>query len=288
MTAGSGDPRSVIPFERLPEGFAGSLEELPDVPVTPRPAATIVLLRDGVDGLEVLLMRRNRRAGFVPGAWVFPGGRVDGSDAGPDVVELLADLSPSEAERRLDLAGADPPAIAYYLAALREAFEETGILVGERPDGSPPPTAAESPAVDQVRETLMADRISFAEALERLECRIDGDAIEYVAHWITPVPEPRRDDTRFFAAAVPAGAKAIIDPREMVDALWIAPGAALDRCDAGDLPMVFPTIKTIEELSDFPSVESALDVLGRREVRTILPTLVVTPTGVGLDIDDET
>ena len=133
----------------------------------------------------------------------------------------------------------------------------------------------------------MQDDISFAEALERLDCRIDGDAIEYVGHWITPEPEPRRYDTRFFAAAGPAEAAAIIAPREMTDALWIGPGAALDRCDAGELPMVFPTIKTIEELSEFDSVESALDVLGRREVRTILPTLVVTPTGVGLEIDDE-
>ncbi|MDX1494468.1 MAG: NUDIX domain-containing protein, partial [Longimicrobiales bacterium] len=86
------DPRSVIPFERLPDGFAESLEEEPEVPATPRPAATIVLLRDGKEGMEVLLMRRSRRAGFVPGAYVFPGGRVDSADASPPVVERLADL----------------------------------------------------------------------------------------------------------------------------------------------------------------------------------------------------
>lgn len=280
------DPRSVIPFERLPDGFAESLEKAPPVPVTPRPAATIVLLRDGADGMEVLLMRRNRRAGFVPGAWVFPGGRVDGSDAGPDVVDLLADLSPEQAAHRLDLHDADPPAIAYYLAALREAFEETGILVGERRDGSPPPSAAEDANVDAVRETLMQDEISLAEALERLDCRIDGDAVEYIAHWITPAPEPRRYDTRFFAAKVPSGATAIVDPREMTDALWLGPDAALDRHDAGELPMVFPTIKTIEQLALYRTCDDALEGIGGQEVRTILPTLVVTPTGVGLEIPD--
>lgn len=276
----------VIPFERLPDGFARTLEHPPAVPVDPRPAATIALLRDGPEGMEVLLVRRARHAGFVPGAWVFPGGRVDGSDASPAAVDLLADLTPEAAADRLALRDADPPAIAYYLAALREAFEETGILVGERPDGSAPPTAAEDEGVDEVREELMQDRIGLAEVLQRLDCRIDGDAVEYIAHWITPEPEPRRYDTRFFAAKVPAAATALVDPREMTDARWLTPGRTLDRLDAGLLPMVFPTIKTIEQLSAYDSADAALDGIGRLDVRTILPTLVVTPTGVGLRIDD--
>lgn len=284
------DPMSdadfVIPFDRLPAGFAESIEEPPPVPVTPRPAATIVLLRDGPEGMEVLLMRRNRQAGFVPGAYVFPGGRVDGSDASRAAVDLLADLTPARAADRLDLHDADPPAIAYYLAALREAFEETGILVGERPDGSAPPTAAEDDGVDAVRDELMQDRITLSDALERLECRIDGDAIEYIAHWITPEPEPRRYDTRFFAARVPEGATAIVDPREMTDAVWLTPERALRRLDAGRLPMVFPTIKTIEQLAAYDTVDGALEAIGGRAVRTIIPTLVITPTGVGLRVED--
>ncbi len=256
-------------------------------PATPRPAATIVLMRDGAAGLEVLLMRRSRRAGFVPGAWVFPGGRVDGSDATPEAMDLLADLSEEAAARRLSLPGGAPPAIAYYLAALREAFEETGILVGERPDGSAPPTALEDPDVDAVREELMQDRIDLAQALGALDCRVDGDRVEYIAHWITPTPEPRRYDTRFFAARVPAGTEAIVDPREMTEALWISPSAALRRCDEGELPMVFPTIKTLEQLARYDGAEAALDGIGGQEVRSILPTLVITPTGVGLEIDDD-
>ena len=197
----------VIPFDRLPDRFAESIDDPPEVPATPRPAATIVLLRDATDGMELLLMKRNRSAGFVPGAYVFPGGRVDGTDAMPAVLDRLDGVTTESAATRLSLDNAEPPAIAYYLAALREAFEETGILVGLRSDGSAPPTAAEDDTVDEIRNRLMAEDISFADAIARLQCRIAGDAIEYIAHWITPEPEPRRYDTRFFAAAVRAGAR---------------------------------------------------------------------------------
>lgn len=282
----SGRDDFIIPFENLPDGFAQSIEAPPTVPVTPRPAATIVLLRDGAEGMEVLLMRRSRKAGFVPGAYVFPGGRVDATDALPPVVSLLDDIDPETARHRLAHDG-DPPAIAYYLAALREAFEETGILVALRADGSAPPTAAEDPSVDEIRDALMGDRIGFDEAISGLGCRIAGGAIEYIAHWITPEPEPRRYDTRFFAAKVPRGATPIIDPREMTDALWLTPTDALLGLDRGDLPMVFPTIKTIEALSRYDTADEALAGYGAAPVRTILPTLVITPTGVGLEIEDE-
>lgn len=281
------DAEFVIPFDRLPENFAESVEEPPEVPVTPRPASTIVLLRDAEAGMEVLLMRRNRSAGFVPGAYVFPGGRVDGTDALPSVVERMDGLTPEAAATRLSLAGSDPPAIAYYLAALREAFEETGIFVGLRSDGSAPPTAAEDAGIDAIREDLMQDEISFGEAIARMQCRIAGDAIEYIAHWITPRPEPRRYDTRFFAAKVRAGSVAIVDPREMTDAVWLTPPEALRRCDDGELPMVFPTIKTLEELCVFDTPEAALLGFAQAPVRTVLPTLMITPTGVGMRIDEE-
>ncbi|MDA0327699.1 MAG: hypothetical protein O2958_01610 [Gemmatimonadetes bacterium] len=276
-----------IPFDRLPDRFAQSLENPPEVPAAAKPAATIVLLRDAEPGMEVLLMRRSRSAGFVPGAYVFPGGRVDGSDASPEAIERLDALTPASAGRRLELDDGDPPAIAYYLAALREAFEETGILVGLRPDGSSPPTAAEDSVVDSIRDDVMEDRISFAEAVGRLECRIAGDAVEYLAHWITPRAEPRRYDTRFFAAKVRAGSTPIVDPREMTDAIWVTAAEALRRADSGTLPMVFPTIKTLEQLAPFRTAGEALAAIGRVPVRTILPKLIITPTGVAMRVEDE-
>jgi 8-oxo-dGTP pyrophosphatase MutT (NUDIX family) len=279
------EPDQVIPFDRLPERFAERVADPPANPVEPRPAATIVLLRDSPDGMQVLLMRRNRRAGFVPGAYVFPGGRVDGTDADASALARLDGLSASEAAERLALADSDPPAIAYYLAALREAFEETGILVGVRPDGSAPPTAAENAEVDSVREAVMDDRVTFAEAAARLDCRIAGDSVEYLAHWITPVPEPRRYDTRFFAAKVAVGSMAIVDPREMTDAVWATPTVALGRVDEGSMPMVFPTIRTLEQLERYRAADEALEALRRSPVRTILPTLVVTHGGIGMRVD---
>jgi 8-oxo-dGTP pyrophosphatase MutT (NUDIX family) len=281
------DPDSVIPFERLPEKFAESVENPPSEPATPRPAATIVLMRDGSDGMEILLMKRNRSAGFVPGAYVFPGGRVDGSDATDAVLERMDGLTPQRAADRLDLQDGEPPAISYYLAALREAFEEAGILVAHDSEGNHPPTAAENEDIDAIRDDLMEDRISFAEALDRMGCRIEGESIEYFAHWITPLPEPRRYDTRFFAARVSDGATPIVDPREMTDAVWITPSAALSRCDEGTLPMIFPTIKTLEQFAEHGSTDDAIANLGAREIRTVTPTLVITPTGIGMDVGDD-
>ncbi len=275
------EPDYEIPLHRLPEGFAEAVRRTPEHPAEPRPAATIVLMRDGPSGLEVLLLRRNRSAGFVPGAYVFPGGRVDAADADPELLERLDGLTPEEAEERLEVGPAGVPAIAYYIAALREAFEETGILVA-RARGGPPPTAEEDPAVDAVRDDLLEDRITFAQALDRLGCRLDGRAVEYLAHWITPVVEPRRYDTRFFAARVHGGAHAVIDAREMTDAVWLTPSGALRRQREGSLPMVFPTIRTLEQLAAYDTVGAALAALGRRRVPAILPDLVVTPTGVGL------
>lgn len=276
---------SVIPFERLPERFAESVAHPPEHPVVPRPAATIVLLRDGVQGPEVLLLKRTRSAGFVPGAYVFPGGRVDAADAGEALVARLDGLDAQAAARRLELPDADPPALAYYLAALREAFEETGILVAHDPRGSPPPTAAEDPEVDALRDDLMEHRIPFEAVLDRLGCRLDGAAVEYLAHWITPEPEPRRYDTRFFAARARPGAHPVVDPREMTDAVWISPAAGLERNEEGTLPMVFPTIRTLEDLAGFPSVDAVLAELRTRRIPAILPRLVVTPTGIGIEVD---
>ncbi len=278
-------PDFVIPFDRLPERFVETVKNPPEAPVRARPAATVILLRDSDQGMEVLLLRRSRSAGFVPGAYVFPGGRVDAEDAHATVVEHMDGISPEEAERRLGLVGARPPAVAYYLAALREAFEETGILVARTESGEAPPTAADDADVDALRRDLMDDGISFAEVLEQLACHLDAERVAYVAHWVTPKVERRRYDTRFFAAQVPTRSRAVVDPREMTDAVWITPAAALDRQRAGSLPMVFPTIRTLEQLSPHASAGDALAALGGSPVHRIMPRLVVTATGIGMELD---
>lgn len=275
----------VVPWNRLPEGFADRLDDPPAEPAEPRPAATVVLLRPSDGAPEVLLLRRSRSAGFVPGAYVFPGGRVDRDDAAPALLRRLDGVDADTAARRLGLRpDADPPAPAYYVAAIREAFEETGLLVGRTPDGPPTP-AAEDPRIDALRDRILEDEDLFPDVLDRMGARMDASAVEYIAHWITPEVEPRRYDTRFFAAAVPAGSPSVVDPREMTDAVWLTPARALARHDAGELPMIFPTIRTLEDLRGHGSPEEVLEDFGARSVPTIVPRLVRTPEGVASVID---
>ncbi len=274
-----------IPAERLPPGFAETVEEEPPEPAEARPAATVVLLRDGADGPEALLMRRHRKSGFVPGAWVFPGGRVDPADRAPELAAGCRGLP----------TGPTPEAW-FWTAAIREAFEETGVLLART--GAGPGDGAEErvgdwvadassdPAVEAVRRSLMDDEATLGDVVDRLGVTLDAGPMVHAAHWVTPVVERRRYDTHFFVATVPDGRRARPDPREMMDAVWLTPTAALERFEAGDLPMVFPTVKTLESLAGHPSVAALVDAFRERKVDRILPRLVRTATGVGIVVDE--
>ena len=321
-----------IPEERLPEGFVDTVLKVPEVPAVPKPSATVVVLRDGGGDAEagtggagrvtrapgnaggsaagrgpgppeVLLLRRNHAMGFVPGAWVFPGGRVDGADGEAALADRWVGLTPEGAAARLGLPiDAEPPAIAYYGAAMREAFEETGLLAGAvgargagRVESGPAGAAAAGtspagagtstpPDLGAAREALLGGRAPFARVLRRLDAHLDGAAIEYIAHWVTPAAEPRRYDTRFFAARVPRGATAVHDEREMTGAVWLTPRAALERHRAGRLPMIFPTIRTLEDLRGFRTARDLLAHYRGRAIPRILPEIVRTATGVALRV----
>lgn len=266
-----------IPEERLPPGFAETVMDPPATPASPRPAATIILMRDapGAEAaVEVLLMRRQRSSGFVPGAWVFPGGRVDTADSGPALYERIDGLSSNPT-----------PPVEFWTAALREVFEETGVLLARRRDGDWAPDATADRRMERFRKQLMDDEVSLMDVLERRGLQLDASAMVHVGHWVTPVVEPRRYDTHFFAAAVPAAREARPDPREMTDARWLTPRAALAAFERGDLPMVFPTVKTLESLTEYRSVEHTLDALRHRSVPRILPRLVRTDGGVAIVVD---
>ncbi len=327
---GEGPPDYEIPEERLPEGFVDTVMEVPRVPAVPRASATVVVVREGVGGVgavggaggarggggqggpgagsvpgapEVLLLRRNRATGFVPGAWVFPGGRVDVADGEEALADRWTGLTPKGAAGRLGLGmDADPPAIAYYGAAVREVFEETGLLAGMVGGGGGGGLGAGSAGavgagmtgglrgggagadMGAAREALLGQGVPFSRVLTRLNARLDGTAIEYIAHWVTPVAEPRRYDTRFFAARVPAGATAVHDEREMTGAVWLTPRAALQRHREGQLPMIFPTIRTLEDLCDFATVEDLLAHYRNRAIPRVQPEIVRTATGVALRV----
>jgi len=264
------DP-TIIPADRLPAGFAERIDDADAESSAPpaRPAATTVPLRDAGGSLEVLLLQRNRATGFVPGAYVFPGGRVDDADSDPALRErlIMPETEPLE------------PALGYWVAAARELFEETGVLLASR--------AGAASRMEALRDDLLEDRITIGELLDALQVRLDVSALVYCAHWVTPLAEPRRYDTRFFLAELPRDARVLFDTREMTSAVWIAPAAALDRFEAGTLPMVFPTVKTLESLLPFDSLRAATDAFRGARVPRILPRLVRRAGGVGIVIEEE-
>ncbi len=281
------EPGFSIRREDLPDGLAESIDRPPNPPAEPRPAATVVLARPGSDGFEVLLVRRNRQAGFVPGAYVFPGGRVDPEDGASALASRVRGLTPDRARSRLGTAGPSVPPLAYYLSAVREAFEETGVLLATTEEGGPAPTAAEDAGVDEDRRRLLEHEITFHDLLVRRNWWVDGARIEYVAHWITPEVEPRRYDTRFFLAAVPGGTRVVLDEREMIAERWMRPTEALAARASGQLPMVFPTIVTLQSLQEFATLGQAVAAFANRAIPTVLPRFVRTSTGVGIEIPEE-
>lgn len=270
----------VIPYHRLPSGFLGSLEDPPNPVVEARPSATLALLRAAGARLEVLLLKRSPRAGFIPGAWVFPGGTVDQGDSDPGLRLRLHGVSPEDAEARLGLTASDPHALAYWAAALRETFEETGILL--MGPGEPPgeetgirATAGEDAASNgklaSIRAGLLSGELELAEALDSLDRNLDAGSLEYSGHWLTPECEPSRFETRFFATEVPANAQVTLHPKEMVAYLWLTPAEALARNRDGSMPMALPTLYTLEELKGFSSPRQALAHLRKKQVPRLLP-----------------
>ena len=228
----------------------------PADPVLLRAAATLMLVRDVAPsdgpGIEVLLLRRSADAVFLPGAYVFPGGAVDPADERPATAVLSQDLDDIGASRLL---GLPTGGLAFWVAALRECFEETGILLA-RPRGAGRPPAAGRLA--ELRRSLDSGRLDFTELCGRDDLVLATDAVEYVSHWITPEGSVRRYDTRFFVAEAPAGQVAAHDNRETVATLWIQPSDALARGRSGEIRLATPTVANLTDLARYRSVAEVL------------------------------
>ncbi|HEX5727162.1 MAG TPA: hypothetical protein VFX98_16915 [Longimicrobiaceae bacterium] len=273
----------VIPTGQVPPNFAEHVDDPAHVPVTPRPAATVVLLREAPGGLEALLLRRHRRAGFAADAWVFPGGVVDAADADPALHDRLDGPSPGEWAERLGI-GAEE-ALGYVSAAIREAFEETGILLAH-PDGVAERPADEEAQLETARRALLNGVVGLREVAVNQGLRLAGDALLYLAHWITPEPEPRRYDTRFFAACVPADAPVLHHEAELTDAAWLPPAEAVARFRAGAMKLLPPTVHTLARLAAFASWDEVRRALAEAPVPVILPTLRRHPDGIAIVLPD--
>jgi 8-oxo-dGTP pyrophosphatase MutT (NUDIX family) len=233
------------------------------------PAATVVVLRDGPDGLEVYLQRRTRTMGYAAGLWVFPGGRIDRADLDPAVDAAWAGPSPPAWARRLGLPV--DQARGAVVAGCRECLEEAGILLAD-----PEPEGA---ALAAARRELLAGRQGLAGVLGSLGVHLDTARLSYWAWWVTPEPEPRRYDTRFFVAALPAGAAATRHGLEAEGERWFP----VTQSTPDPLQMLPPTFCTLRELAAFGSVAEVLAAAEGRVVERILPahadTAVVLPSG---------
>ncbi len=226
-------------------------------PLVPRPAATLVLVRDMDSGMEVLMIRRTKMAEFVGGAHVFPGGGVDAADASAELAAHCEGLDDVEASRLLDL---DKGGLAYWAAALRECFEEAGLLLahdarGEYADLNHPERAQ---VFAQWRESVRAGDTTLADLCREQRLRLAAGRMAYYSHWITQPGRPRRYDTRFFVAVAPPGQTPSHDNSETVAHLWIRPAEALARHQRGEMHLVFPTIKTLESMVRFPRAEDLM------------------------------
>jgi 8-oxo-dGTP pyrophosphatase MutT (NUDIX family) len=228
------------------------------------PASTVVLLRGGRP-FEVFLVQRSDSIAFLGGAHVFPGGRVDASDHSHDVtggVRLQADAHAITA--RMPDVSADV-AIAHHVAAVRELFEEAGVLLAR------PLTAASVERLTGDRRDLLGGRVTFADIIRREHLHLELEELAYFAHWVTPEIEIRRFDTRFFVARAPMGQTPIHDEGETTHSEWVAPTTAIERSRAGVISLPPPTWTTLQTLAKFDSIEAVFDWARRKPIPRVQP-----------------
>ena len=257
--------------ERARELAAGRLKPAPT-----RDAATVVLLRDAVrrSGVEAYLLRRVKSMAFAGGMYVFPGGSVDPRDADHD----MPWVGPSPAQWTSILTADVHLARALVCAAVRETFEESGVLLTCSASGALPVRVDADWEAD--RQALVDRTLSFSEFLEQRALAVHTESLRPWAHWITPEFEPRRFDTRFFVAALPDGQQARDVGGEADEAQWMHVDEALDRQAKGELAMLPPTIFTLSEIAAYDSVANVLEAAVKRDVAPKLPKVVVDGSAV--------
>jgi 8-oxo-dGTP pyrophosphatase MutT (NUDIX family) len=224
----------------------------------PRDAATVILLREEGDGFSVFMVKRHAKSGFMAGAYVFPGGGVDDEDRAPDLVARTVGRSADEAAALL---GEDDGvrSIALHVAALRELFEEAGVLLADR-------------AIDDdARASLLEKKTTFRDLIRERAVSLRADALTPLSRWVTPEIEPRRFDARFFLAIAPAAQRAAHDRIEVTEGAWLRPADALERGARGEIQLPPPTLRTLELLCRHGSADAAIADAASRKPPLVRP-----------------
>lgn len=241
------------------------------------PASTILMVRDA-PALEVLMVQRHHQIDFASGALVFPGGKVAAEDSDPRWAEHC-DGDAGAADR------------AYQIAAIREAFEESGLLLARRASarGAGKPFAAPSDFEDvfAIRDEVAAGKASFLDAIAAAKLVLALDALTFYAHWITPEGLPKRFDTRFYIAEAPEAQEALCDGSETVDACWITPEQALADMRAKKRTIIFPTRLNLELLGRSDSSDGAIAASRARKIIEVLPRITRVDGVQMLNIPEE-
>jgi 8-oxo-dGTP pyrophosphatase MutT (NUDIX family) len=217
-----------------------------------RPAATVMLVRnasDGSPGTEVFMMRRTAKASFAAGMYVFPGGRVDGVDGATDIAPYCDGLDDAQASAKL---GVDRGGLAYWVAAVRECFEEAGVLLAK------PRAGGVLQLRNEDRHSVHDGALSLVDLCRRDDLLLDLSTTHFVDHWITPMGENRRFDTRFFLTEAPSDQSPLHDDKETDDSLWVRPSDALEMHSDRDLMMMPPTIANLRFLLPYDTADDAV------------------------------
>ena len=254
-----------------------------DKPVQPREAATLVLMRERTDGYsrpELLMVRRHSRDAFAAGAYVFPGGALEQADSARRSMNLAHGLSPEEAKRSLDSEASADKALGYFVAAIRETFEEVGVLLAKTAEGQRwYPDETHRIEADKARIEMRDGQTNFTDWVAARGLRLATDNLTYFAHWVTPESRPKRFDTRFFLAEAAPGHNVRPDQREIVGHRWLTAREALDEEKAGKIKMVSVTVKNLELLETFASTDAAISELRNRRVPLVRPKLIPLADG---------
>ena len=246
----------------------------PQPHVKPRPAATIILARNSADGVEVLMMQRTTAVDFATGMHVFPGGAVDPTDHHPEIASLCVDLDDARASQML---GIEQGGLAYWIAAIRECFEESGLMLGYRAERELVRLQGEdADRLAKLRLEMAQNKLTFADILKAEQFRAATDRIAYYSHWITQAGRPKRYDTRFFVAQAPEGQTAEQDNHETVGQVWVRPEQAIEMNKAGTIELMFPTIKTLESLTPFKEVEELLEYARMPKPKVLIAPFTAT------------
>ncbi len=237
-----------------------------------RDAATVMVLRQR-EHLEVFMVRRHKKMDFMANAYVYPGGKLDDADTDDEVMARVCDLSPDEAASRL---GCEPDkAVGLYLAGIRESFEEAGVLFARKVGASDffdlTNDVDTQRRFEVYREKLHHNELSLSMVAEIEDLEFPLGELAFFAHWVTPTFESKRFDARFFVARAPEKQEPLHDARETTDSLWIRPDEAVDRSREDGFFLAPPTLRTLEALDDFDSVDEVFEYCDGRTPPRILP-----------------